>query len=83
MNSRTDWNSDLDGRRLAEAAKERLRKTPYLAVRNVSCECDRGVLFLRGRLPTFYQKQLTQEAVAGLTGVTQVVNETEVVAPPT
>jgi hypothetical protein len=36
------------------------------------------VLFLRGPLPTFYLKQLAQEAVAGVEGMSQVVNETVV-----
>jgi osmotically-inducible protein OsmY len=63
-----------------EAAKDRLSRTAYPAVRRVSCEYDHGVLFLRGRLPSFYHKQLAQEAVVGLDGVSQVVNETEVVA---
>ena len=56
-----------------------LQTNPYPMVQRVSCECnDRGHLFLRGYLPSYYQKQLAQEAVAGLPGVTQVVNQTEV-----
>jgi len=66
---------------VTEAAKDRLQRSPYTTVRNVSREYDEGVLLLRGRLPTFYHKQLAQEAVAGLNGVWQVVNETEVVGP--
>lgn len=76
---------DRNGRQLPhevmEAAQDRLQRSPYTTVRKVSCEYDEGVLLLRGRLPTFYHKQLAQEAVAGLNGVHQVVNETEVVAP--
>lgn len=66
-------------KRVSEAAKELLRRSAYPTVRNVSCDFDRGVLFLRGRLGTFFQKQVAQEAVAGLRGVAQVVNEIEVV----
>ena len=47
----------------------------------LSCDCRRGMLFLRGHLPTFYQKQLAQEAVAKLEGVLQVINETVVDTP--
>ena len=46
-----------------------------MPVRSLSCEFDRGVLRLRGRLSSFYQKQLAQEAVAGLSGVEEVINE--------
>ena len=60
-------------------AKERLKMAPYPPVRNVSCEYDDGVLFLRGEVPTFFEKQLAQEAVFKLNGVTRVVNEIKVV----
>jgi osmotically-inducible protein OsmY len=77
----TDWSGRLSSLQLVQAAEARLRTIPYVTVQRIACECDhRGVLFLRGRLPSFYQKQLAQEAVAGLPGVTQVVNETQVVS---
>jgi osmotically-inducible protein OsmY len=60
---------------VTESARERLRRSPYLPVRLLACEFDRGVLRLRGRLSSFYQKQLAQEAVAGLSGVEEVINE--------
>ncbi len=63
---------------VTERAQERLRQSPHLSVRSVSCEFDRGVLRLRGRLSSFYHKQLAQEAVARLPGVTEVVNEVAV-----
>jgi osmotically-inducible protein OsmY len=65
---------------VTERARERLRQSPHLSVRSVSCEFDRGVLRLRGRLSSFYHKQLAQEAVARLSGVMEVVNEVAVVA---
>jgi hypothetical protein len=34
---------------------------------------------LRGRLSSYYQKQLAQEAVAGLPGVAGIVNQAEVI----
>lgn len=64
---------------VAAAAADRLQASPHLLVRQIACEYDHGVLFLRGRLPSFYQKQMAQTAVAGLEGVAQVVNEIEVV----
>jgi osmotically-inducible protein OsmY len=63
---------------IAEAARRCLRDSRYGALRWISCECDDGVLLLRGHLPSFYLKQHAQEAVAGVEGVTQVVNEIEV-----
>ena len=67
-------------REVARAAKDRLQSSPHPHVRAVSCEYDQGVLFLRGRVPSFYDKQVAQETVARVDGVAQVVNETEVAA---
>jgi hypothetical protein len=75
----TDCRAPKSSCRVAQAANARLRNSPYPNVQRVLCECsDEGVLFLRGWLPSFYQKQLAQEAVARLPGVTEIVNETEV-----
>ena len=67
---------------IAEMAMERLRDSPYKAMRRISCECKHGVLFLRGRLFSFHEKQVAQETVARIDGVTQVVNEIEVTDRP-
>ena len=79
MYSRTIRGSPAHSRGIAEAATERLQNSPYQAVRRVLCECDHGILFLRGQLFCFHQKQIAQEAVAKVKGVTQVRNEIEVV----
>ena len=68
----------LDAPAIVAMAMERLRDSPYKAMRRISCECEHGVLFLRGRLFSFHEKQVAQETVAGIDGVTQVVNEVEV-----
>jgi osmotically-inducible protein OsmY len=59
-------------------AQERLRAVPYISYRNLRCEYRHGLLILQGQVESDYEKQLAQEAVARLEGVTQVVNELEV-----
>ena len=86
--SATDRPSGTDGKTgtwdpdpsagIAEQAADRLLHHPYHALRNVSCEFHEGVLTLRGRLPSYYLKQMAQTAVAHLDGVQQVVNRIEV-----
>ena len=71
--SRSDRSNDI-----AEVAKRCLRASPYNVFAGVSCECEHGVLVLKGRLSSFHHKQVAQEAVARISGVTQVVNEIEV-----
>jgi hypothetical protein len=45
---------------------------------HVSCDYREGTLYLRGRLPSFYEKQMAQETVRNLDGVEIVINEIEV-----
>ena len=68
----------VDCTAIAEAATECLRASPYKAMRRVSCECKDGVLFLRGRLFSFHEKQVAQKVVADVIGIMQVVNEIQV-----
>ena len=68
----------MDAPAIVAVAMDRLRDSPYRALRKVSCECRHGVLFLRGRLFSFHETQMAQETVARIDGVTQVVNEVEV-----
>lgn len=67
------------GQWIVEAARDRLRRVPYPAVQRLECHCDHGVLALRGRLPSYYHKQLAQEALADLKQVIQIANEVQVV----
>jgi len=68
-----------EAKKLAGLAKQRILHHPHLRMQRIWCECDEGCLFLRGQVPSFYFKQLAQEAVVGMKGVRQVVNEIEVV----
>ena len=52
---------------------------PHLTMQRLWCEFEQGRLFLWGQVRSFYLKQLAQEAVVGMEGVRQVVNEIEVV----
>jgi hypothetical protein len=74
MNSSTDTAPSV-----SERARSLLQETPYGALRAVSCEWREGWLILRGRLPSYFLKQMAQAAVGGLPGVERVVNNIEVV----
>jgi osmotically-inducible protein OsmY len=65
---------------ISDCAESRLRSNAYLALKNVSCDYHDGVLTLRGCLPTYYLKQIAQEAVARIEGVERIANEIEVVS---
>lgn len=64
--------------KLAAAAGRELSDSSYFALRSVSCECHERVLVLRGKVPSFYLKQLAQEIVRKMEGVGEVLNALEV-----
>jgi len=66
---------------LPELAEGCLRRNPYPALKNVACDCRGGVLVLRGCLPSYYLKQVAQEAVVRLEGVQAIDNQIQVVPP--
>ena len=67
---------------LSEVARNYLECHPHFRgrVNDVAIEQDGRTLFLTGRLPTFYLKQLVQEAVRHVPGVQQVRNLIDVVS---
>ncbi|MHB8902987.1 MAG: BON domain-containing protein [Thermoguttaceae bacterium] len=66
---------------LLRAARKRLNNAFHPSIRKLACHCDeKGTLYLRGRLSSYYQKQLAQEAVSDLPGVVEIVNQAEVAA---
>lgn len=69
------------GQRIRRRAEDRLRRSGYLAMSNVSCDAHEGVVYLYGRLPSYYLKQIAQAVAAGVEGVRRVVNRIEVCAP--
>jgi len=62
----------------AEAAQQIFRESPYAAIRELQCSFRDGVLFIAGRVPNYYLKQLAQIALVHLEGVKQVRNLVEV-----
>ena len=73
-----DRKSERRSQKIVETAQDRLCRSPYTLLKMISCDYDEGVLFLRGRLPNYHHKQMAQETVRRLDGVSQIVNEIEV-----
>ena len=83
--TRTDRKIDTKARP-AEAAIGRLvegvlRRSGYSALRDVSCVAVDQVIYLRGRLPSYYLKQVAQESVASVAGSRRLINLIEVCTP--
>jgi hypothetical protein len=67
---------------LSVAARQQLERHPHFRgrIRGVNIKQEGRNLYLSGRLPTFYLKQLVQEAVRHVPGVDFVYNEIDVVS---
>ncbi len=80
---REDRASALTQKEVVEAeAEARLRQSPYREIRRVTCEFHEGVLTLRGRVPTFYLKQVAQSLVLWMEGAEEINNRLEVESYP-
>ena len=65
-------------RRVVENAQRTLRDSQYQVLAQVSCEFREGILILRGRVPSFYMKQIAQTVIRDLDDVVRVDNRLEV-----
>ena len=80
-NSCREAPGDSGRRAIRLEAEDRLRRSGYLALRDVSCDARDGVAYLLGHLPSYHLKQVAQATVGGIEGVRRVVNRIEVIAP--
>lgn len=80
--SRLPLSSRDEKEAIERRASRQLQKSPYPEVRRVKCEFHEGLLFLHGRVPSYYLKQLAQTAVFHMDGVDEVHNQLEVDAQP-
>jgi osmotically-inducible protein OsmY len=66
---------------IGRTAEERLRRSSYPALMDVSCIAHDQVIYLEGSLPSHYLKQVAQEIALGVEGVHEVVNRIAVLTP--
>ena len=63
---------------LADRVDSVITASPYLAGRNLRFETEDGRVTLKGVVNTYFQKQMAQEVLRKLDGVTEISNELEV-----
>ena len=66
---------------VAVLATQHLHAGPYPVLRNVYCEMEDGRLVLKGRVGSFYLKQVAQAKAAQVAGHITVENQIEVAIP--
>ena len=65
---------------VANAAKHRMQTYHYFEIRRLQCEFQDGILILRGQVSTYFLKQIAQEAVRSVSGVSRIINRLEVIS---
>lgn len=81
LRRRSEFTEYDTGATAEDFFQARFQRSPYLPLRQITCCFRDGVLSLRGRVPTYYLKQLAQTIGSSLEGVRQVSNELHVDFP--
>ena len=64
---------------LNHLVEQAISQNPHLKKRELRFETHKGHVVLRGRVATFYQKQMAQEALRNVAGIQKIENALEVV----
>ena len=65
---------------LRDIVQSKLARSPPVSGRNLRADVVQGEVVLTGAVATYYQKQMAQESVRTIDGVTSVRNELEVMS---
>ena len=68
----------LHDKTITRRAQQRLRDSSFVSVRRLTCDVHEGMLTLRGRVPSFYTKQVALSLVAEVEGVEEITDRVEV-----
>ena len=80
--ARRPSTSTTESTNLVELARKQLERHPHFRGRSrvLSIHERDDILFVSGRLPSFYLKQMVQETLLNLPGVRGVKNEVDVIS---
>ncbi len=63
---------------LGDQVATQLRENPFPTLKRIRCEVQEDIVVLRGRLPSYFLKQMAQTLCGQVLGVRSVRNEIEV-----
>ena len=70
-----DESSNSSNCCLATIARQRLHSSRYALLKLVECEQKNGVIVIRGTVSSYFLKQIAQEQLRSIQGMTHIVNE--------
>lgn len=68
----------VDAIALVQRLDSAIKGNPHLSGHQVFCSEEGGTVILHGRVRSYYQKQMAQEALRNLQGVERIVNDLQV-----
>ncbi len=75
-----DNASSTPDQRLIQTIQLALDKSGYIQLRGLEIRVNGDQVHLRGRLPSYYLKQLATHIISGLPGIHSVVDEIDVIS---
>jgi osmotically-inducible protein OsmY len=77
----SDQNSIPEKEAVLTEARLRFQRAPYEELHNVQFDFHKGVLTLRGRVPSSFFKQIAQSIVFSMERIDMIDNRLEVLGP--
>jgi osmotically-inducible protein OsmY len=77
-----DERHDSDDTKIAHAIRHALGWNSAVPADRIDAIVRRGVVTLRGHVERWYERRAAEESVAGVTGVTSVRNQIQLLSPP-
>lgn len=74
----SEGTTGIQGLELLHRVDSAIKENPHLNGHQVFCQEESGIVVLHGRVKSYFQKQMAQEALKRLAGVERVINELEV-----
>jgi len=74
----SEGTTGIQGLELLHRVDSAIKGNPHLNGHQVFCQEESGIVVLHGRVKSYFQKQMAQEALKRLAGVERVINELEV-----
>ena len=71
-------SAPIDSNDFVQRLDSAIKGNPHLSGHQVFCHEEGGTVVLQGRVRSYYQKQMAQEALRNLEGVERIVNDLQV-----
>lgn len=72
LSTHPEMTGPVPGNAVLNEIRRQLLGSPFAAIKHLRCDFHAGVATLRGRVPTFYTRQIAQTLVRNIDGVVEL-----------